>query len=56
MSLKRLLTFLLVGFFLFFMVQAPADAARVVQTAGEGLGDVLSSLAHGFTKFLRSMF
>jgi hypothetical protein len=55
MSLKRLLTFLVVGLLLFFMVQEPAEAARVVKAAGEGLGDVLGSLAKGFTRFLESM-
>lgn len=56
MSLKRLLTFLVIAFLLFFMVQAPAEAARVVKTAGESLGEVLGSLANGFTRFLKSMF
>lgn len=56
MSLKKLVGLLLVALFLFFMIQSPADAAQVVRSAGESLGDLFGALAHGFSKFLSSLF
>lgn len=56
MSLKRVMTFLILAFLLFFLVQEPVEAARVVRTAGESLGRTLSVLAEGLTRFLSSLF
>jgi hypothetical protein len=55
MNLKRLLLFLLMGFFVFFLVQAPGEAARLVKTTGESAGEWFSTAAEAFTKFLKSL-
>lgn len=56
MSLKKIVGLLLVGFFIFFMIQSPAEAARVVKTAGDSLGDILGSMADAFADFLSKLF
>ena len=55
MNLKRLLLYLLMGFFVFFLVQAPGEAARLVKTTGESAGEWFSTAAEAFTKFLKSL-
>lgn len=55
MNLKRLLFLLLMSFFVFFLVQAPGEAARLVKATGENAGDWFSTAAEAFTKFLRSL-
>jgi hypothetical protein len=55
MNLKRLLLFLLIGFLLFFLVQAPHEAARLVQSTGESAGEWFSAAAHAFTRFLKTL-
>jgi hypothetical protein len=56
MNLKKIAGLLLLGFFVFFMVQSPSDAADVVRTTGQSLGDVLSATANAFSDFLSDLF
>ncbi|CAN5748855.1 hypothetical protein BH20ACT23_BH20ACT23_10160 [soil metagenome] len=56
MSLKKIAGLLLLGFFVFFMVQSPSEAADVVRTTGQSLGDVLSATANAFSDFLSDLF
>ncbi len=44
-SLKKVLTWLVVAFALFYVIQAPEASAQLVRTAGQALGDAASSLA-----------
>ncbi len=55
MNLKRLLFLLLMGFLIFFLVQAPGEAARLVKSTGENAGDWFTTAAEAFTKFLKSL-
>ena len=45
MNLKKVVTWLVVAFFLFFVIQAPEQSAQLVRNAGEALGDAATSLA-----------
>ncbi|MGY1835129.1 hypothetical protein ACI79P_08475 [Blastococcus sp. SYSU DS0510] len=45
MNLKKVLTWLVVAFVLFYVIQAPESSAQLVRSAGEALGDAASSLA-----------
>ncbi len=45
MSLKKVVTWLVVAFALFYVIQAPESSAQLVRNAGEALGDAASSLA-----------
>ncbi|CCG04913.1 hypothetical protein [Blastococcus saxobsidens] len=45
MNLKKVLTWLVVAFVLFYVIQAPESSAELVRTAGVALGDAASSLA-----------
>lgn len=56
MSLKKLVGLLLVAFFVFFMVQSPANAADVVKSAGQSLGDFFGAFAESFSEFLSQLF
>ncbi len=56
MNVKKIVGLLLVGFFIFFMIQSPAEAADVVKTAGQSLGDILGAMANAFSDFLSSLF
>ena len=47
--------FLLMAFLVFFLVQAPAEAARLVKTTGENAGEWFSTAADSFTRFLKSL-
>ena len=55
MNLKRLLLLLGVAFAVFFVVEAPGEAARLVKATGESLGEWLSAAATAFSKFFRSL-
>lgn len=55
MNLKRLMLLLLCAFLVFFMVQAPGEAARLVKSTGESAGEWFSAIAEAFTKFLKSL-
>jgi hypothetical protein len=56
MSLKKIVGLLLVAFFIFFIVQSPGEAADVVRTTGQSLGDVFSATASAFSDFLSDLF
>ncbi|MCW2582412.1 MAG: uncharacterized protein JWQ53_1202 [Klenkia sp.] len=45
MNLKKVLTWLVVAFVLFYVIQQPEDSADIVRNAGTALGDAASSLA-----------
>jgi len=55
MTLKKVLWFTLLGFFIFFVVQSPGEAARVVRVTGETLGDWFSAIFDSFTRFLSNL-
>jgi hypothetical protein len=45
MSLKKVLTWLVIAFALFYVIQAPEASAQLVRSAGNALGDAAQSLA-----------
>ncbi len=44
-NLKKVVTWLVVAFVLFYVIQAPESSATLVRTAGEKLGAAASALA-----------
>jgi hypothetical protein len=44
-NLKKVLTWLVVAFVVFYVIQAPENSAEIVRSAGQALGDAASSLA-----------
>jgi hypothetical protein len=44
-NLKKVLTWLVVAFVVFYVIQAPESSAEIVRNAGQALGDAASSLA-----------
>jgi large-conductance mechanosensitive channel len=44
-NLKKVLTWLIVAFVIFYVIQAPESAAQVVKNAGQALGNAASSFA-----------
>jgi hypothetical protein len=45
MSWKKVITWLLAAFVIFYMIQAPEQSAQLVRNAGEALGGAAASLA-----------
>ena len=45
MNLKKVVTWLVVAFIVFYVIQAPEQSAELVRNAGQALGDAASSLA-----------
>ncbi len=45
MNLKKVVTWLIVAFVVFYVIQAPEASAQIVRNAGHALGDAASSLA-----------
>ncbi len=45
MNLKKVLTWLVVAFVVFYVIQAPESSAQLVRNAGNALGDAATSLA-----------
>ena len=45
MSLKKVLTWLVVAFVVFYVIQAPEASAQLVSNAGHALGNAASSLS-----------
>ncbi len=45
MNLKKVITWLVVAFVIFYVIQAPEKSAEIVKSAGETLGNAASSLA-----------
>jgi large-conductance mechanosensitive channel len=44
-SLKKVVTWLVVAFIVFYVIQAPEQSAELVRSAGQALGDAASSLS-----------
>ena len=44
-NLKKVVTWLVVAFVVFYVIQAPEASAQIVRNAGTALGDAASSLA-----------
>jgi hypothetical protein len=44
-NLKKVLTWLVVAFVVFYVIQAPEASAQLVRNAGHALGNAASSLA-----------
>jgi hypothetical protein len=44
-NLKKVVTWLVVAFIVFYVIQAPEASAQIVRNAGHALGDAASSLA-----------
>ena len=44
-SLKKVLTWLVVAFVVFYVIKSPDQSAQFVRNAGRALGDAASSLA-----------
>jgi hypothetical protein len=44
-NLKKVVTWLVVAFVVWFIIQAPEQSAQLVRNAGEALGEAASSLA-----------
>ncbi len=55
MNLKRLLWYTALAFGVFFLVQAPAEAARLVKATGENAGDLFTTAAQAFSTFIQSL-
>ena len=55
MRFKKLLTFGLLAFGVFFLIQAPAEAARLVKATGEGAGDWFETVAYSLAKFVKTL-
>ena len=55
MSLKRLVVFLCIAFAVFFVIQAPAEAAKLVRVTGEHAGDWFATAADSLSKFVSSL-
>ena len=45
MSVKKIITWLVIAFALFYVIQAPEASAALVRSAGNALGDAAQSLA-----------
>ena len=45
MTLKKVVTWLVVAFVVWFVIQAPEQSAQMVKNAGQALGDAAASLA-----------
>jgi hypothetical protein len=45
MNLKKVITWLVVAFVVFYVIQAPESSAQLVRNAGDALGDAATSLA-----------
>ncbi len=45
MNLKKVVTWLVVAFVVFYVIQAPEASAQIVRNAGQALGDAAQSLA-----------
>ena len=43
--LKKVLTWLVIAFVVFYVIKAPESSAEIVRSAGQALGDAASSLA-----------
>jgi large-conductance mechanosensitive channel len=51
-NLKKVITWLIVAFVVFYVIQAPERSAEIVKSAGETLGDAAASLADFFESLI----
>lgn len=51
-NLKKVVTWLIVAFVVFYVIRAPDQSAQIVKNAGHALGDAASSLS----AFIGSLF
>jgi len=52
---KRLITFAVVGFALYFMFTSPEEAAGLVQSTFRATGALLQALAESLTRFFQTL-
>jgi hypothetical protein len=55
MSLKKLLMFGALAFGLFFLVEAPGEAARLVKATGESAGEWFETVASSLAQFVKTL-
>ena len=55
MRFKKLITFGLIAFGLFFLIQSPAEAARLVKVTGESAGEWFQTVAESMSKFVKTL-
>ncbi len=55
MKAKRLLWLGLIAFAVFFVIEAPAEAARLVRVTGETAGDWFGVAAESLTRFVKNL-
>lgn len=55
MRLRKLIVLGLVAFAVFFVVQSPAEAAKLVKVTGENASDWLGQAAESLSKFVKSL-
>ena len=46
MSLKKVVTWLVIAFVVWYVIQAPEQSAQIVKNAGEALGNAATSFAN----------
>jgi hypothetical protein len=51
-NLKKVVTWLVVAFVVYYVIQAPERSAEIVKSAGETLGDAASSLGDFLTSLV----
>ncbi|MGH2819816.1 MAG: hypothetical protein ACRDJ5_04090 [Actinomycetota bacterium] len=56
MGLKKILALVLWGFVLFFLVQAPAEAGRLVRATGETAGEWFGAVSSLLVDLLNGVF
>ena len=54
MNLKRAMFYMFIAFCVFFVIQSPNEAAKLVKVTGEHAGDWLTTAANSLTKFVKS--
>jgi large-conductance mechanosensitive channel len=54
-NLKKLVFFLLIAFMLFFLVQSPNEAAKLVQMTGENAQELFSAAGDAFVRFMKTL-
>jgi hypothetical protein len=55
MSLKKVVLWLLLAFFVVFLINQPGEAAHLVKVTGENAQEWFSTASDAFTKFLGSL-
>ncbi len=55
MGLKRVMWLMVIGFGIFFLIESPNEAAKLVKMTGESAGEWLSTAANSLSKFVRSL-